>query len=78
MIRSTSVQNPLPDKGNFKYAPVPKVGSGDNGEAREHIKTENEKIKNMEIKHLDITNRNLLKKVLSDCNYTNEKKALRL
>ena len=68
----------MPDKGNFKYAPVPKAGSGENGEAREHIKNENEKIKNMEIKHLDITNKNLLKKVLSDCNYTNEKKAARL
>ena len=32
----------------------------------------------MEIKHLDITNRNLLKKVLNDCNYTNERKAARL
>ena len=62
MIRSPSINNQqLPDKGNFKYARVPKASTDGNGNtAREHIKNENQVIKNMEIKHLDISNRNLL------------------
>ena len=39
---------------------------------------ENQNIKQIELKHLDIQNKNLLKKVLTDCNYSNEKKAAML
>ena len=45
----------MPAEENFKYAKVPGGKSNDNkSQVREHIRTENQKIKNIELKHMDI------------------------